>query len=965
MSPTVRLGVLGALEVHRANEPVAIGSSSQRRLLSVLVAHAGEVVSADRLADIVWLGSPPPSAGASLQTLVWRLRVLLGTDVIVTAPPGYALGAVWVDAHEFERSLRDTAIDEVLALWRGRPFAEFADEEWARPSVVRLEELHARARELEVDALLERDRVDEAVATAEALCAAEPFRERAHGLLMRALAKQGRAAEALRAFEVFRRFLAEETGLEPSAALAATARAVLAQDAHGSPAGQESRAGNLPLKQSSFVGRAREVSEFAALLGEARIVTLTGVGGVGKTRLALQVAAEVSPRFHHGAWMVELAPVRDPRVVVDAIAAVFAIHSGPGVDVTAMLTGFLRHRELLLLLDNCEHLLDSLAELLRTVERVCPNLVVLATSREGLGIAGERIVGVLPMPLPASNDRNGVLHSDAARLFVERAVAVKSDFAVTDANAAAIAEIVRRLDGIPLALELAASRVPVLSPQQLAQRLTQRFRVLGTGERGAIERHATLRAAIDWSYEMLDNNQQRLLGRLSVFAGGCSLEAAEEVCSASGIDKAQVLDLLAALVARSLVLVDDMAWGERRYRLLETIRQYAEEQLDAAQRVEACDRHAAFYVEFAENAASGLRGPDQLRWLQQVEFELENLRTAMAWVVANDQAVLAERFVWSAAETERGMFASALLRNADEVLELPSISAIPRFAFAMMAGALAAVYHGQYDRAEQLCAQALGEARQSEGELTRWAALVRAQVAVATGDLTGAVEYHARAETDFRRSGSPYHLVRVLNILAALRAGREEVAAATNDAREALTIARRTGNPGLMTSALAGLAYVLAEAEPHQSRSLIAESLEITDKLGAIAIDEQAFVLILATSASLGERDQVLRLSARALDRGFTSAVRLSICLETIAAVVAPEAPATAAVLHGYVDTFIPSIVLEHRMHVALRQRAVAAIEAQLDAARVNELHAEGGALTQEEGAAYGLAAIAGVLRDQ
>ncbi|MEO8695709.1 MAG: BTAD domain-containing putative transcriptional regulator, partial [Acidimicrobiales bacterium] len=631
MSTTVRLGVLGAFEVRRANEPVVIGSTSQRRLLSVLVAHAGEVVSADRLADIVWLGSPPPSAAASLQTLVWRLRVLLDTDVIVTTPPGYALGATWVDAHEFERLLRGKSLDEALSLWRGRPFAEFADEDWARPSVVRLEELHAMARELQVDKLLASDRVDEAVAAAEALCAAEPFRERAHGVLIQALAKQGRAAEALRAFENFRRFLAEESGLEPSAALIEISRTVLAQEADDAPSGAELRTGNLPAQQSSFVGRGREVAELTVLLGEARIVSLTGVGGVGKTRLALQVAAEVSPRFRHGAWMVELAPVRDPKVVVDAIAAVFAITPGPGVDVIAMLARFLRHRELLLLLDNCEHLLDSLVELVRALERVCPKLVVLATSREGLGIAGERIIGVLPMPLPASDDRDGVLHSDAARLFVERAVAVKSDFAVTDANAAAIAEIVRRLDGIPLALELAASRVPVLSPIQLAQRLTQRFRVLGGGERGAIERHATLRAAIDWSYEMLDKNQQRLLVRLSVFAGGCSLEGAEAVCSDSDSDEVQVLDLLAALVARSLVVVDDVAWGERRYRLLETIRQYAEEQLDAGQRTEICHRHAGFYVNFAETAARQLRGPDQLRWLQQVEVELENLRTAMAW----------------------------------------------------------------------------------------------------------------------------------------------------------------------------------------------------------------------------------------------------------------------------------------------------------------------------------------------
>ena len=309
--------------------------------------------------------------------------------------------------------------------------------------------------------------------------------------------------------------------------------------------------GNLPVQHSSFVGREREVAELAALVREARIVTLTGVGGVGKTRLACQVAAEVSPEFRGGAWLVELARVRDPRVVVDGVAAVFGVTPRPGVDLLDTLAGYLRPKELLLVLDNCEHLLGAVVDVVRALEERCPGLVVLATSREGLGIAGERIVAVQSLGLPGSGDREAVLSSDAARLLVERAVAVQSDFAVTDANSAAVAEVVRRLDGIPLALELAAARIPVLSPAQLAQRLDQRFRVLAGGERGAIERHATLRAAIDWSYDLLATDEQRLLGRLSVFAGGCSLEAAEAVCSGAGIDEVQVLDLLSALVARS------------------------------------------------------------------------------------------------------------------------------------------------------------------------------------------------------------------------------------------------------------------------------------------------------------------------------------------------------------------------------------------------------------------------------
>ncbi|MEO8692078.1 MAG: BTAD domain-containing putative transcriptional regulator [Acidimicrobiales bacterium] len=962
MPPVVRFGVLGALDVQRDGATVAVGSLNQRRLLSALLVHSGAVVSADRLADIVWSGAPPPSAGASLQTYVSRLRALLGPDVIVTRPPGYLLDAAWVDAHEFERLLREQSPEEAIALWRGRPFAEFADDEWARPTVVRLEELHATARELQVEALLGSARVDAAVAAAEALCESEPFRERAHGLLMQALARQGRAAEALRAFDRFRGFLVQETGLEPSPSLAELQRAVLAQDAHMSPSSRDSRSGNLPVQHSSFVGRAREVADLATLLRDARIVTLTGVGGVGKTRLAIAAAAEVLSRFDGGAWLVQLATVRDPKVVVDAIAAVFGVTRHPEADLIETLAGFLRPKELLVVLDNCEHLLGPVVDLVRALEGSCPRLVVLATSREGLGIAGERIVAVGSLALPSSSDRDAVLLSDAARLFVDRAVAVKSDFAVTDANAGAIAEIVTRLDGIPLALELAAARVPVLSPKQLAQRLDQRFRVLAGGERGAIERHATLRAAIDWSYDLLALDQQLLLARLSVFVGGCILEAVEGVCSDSRIDEVEVLDLLSALVARSLVIVDDGPSGERRYRLLETIRQYAEEKLETAEQAELRDRHAGFYVEVAESASTGLRGPDQLYWLGQVEPEIENLRTAMAWAISHDRAVLAERFLWAAAETERGTFPSTLLGDAEAVLEIPSIGDIPRYSFAVMACALAACVHGLFNRAEHLCEQALRQAHEPTSEVEAWAAAVRAQVAIATGDFGRAVEQQARAARTFRRFSSPYHLVRALNILAAFRMGSGDLATATNDAREAIAIARRTGNPGLMSSALAGLAYVLTDADSQSCRELVAESLELTEKLGSIAIDEQATNLNLVTLARLGERDQVLRLSAVALERGFTSIIRLSVCLEAIATVLADEAPSAAAMLHGQVDALYPNIARRMQVHVKLRQRSIAAIEAQLGAGRLNEFRVQGAALRKDEAAAYALDAIARVL---
>ena len=342
------------------------------------------------------------------------------------------------------------------------------------------------------------------------------------------------------------------------------------------------RLGNLPLPVSSFIGRERELEQTAAAIAQARVVTLTGPGGVGKTRLALQAAGQVAPRFADGAWLCELAPVRDPAGVDDAVAAVFSVTARAGQSTRETLVGFLRAKQLLLVLDNCEHVLAEAAALAETLARSCERLVILATSREGLAIEGERLMPVPPLATPgAGADLAAITDAEAVRLFAERAAAVKPGFAVAAQNAAAVTAVVRRLDGIALAIELAAARVPAMTPAELARRLERSFAVLATGRRGAVARHQTLRAAIDWSFELLAVPEQRLLARLAVFAGGATLEAAEAVCSGEGIDPDAVFELLASLVARSLVVAEEHG-PETRYRLLETIRQYGEQRLNEA-----------------------------------------------------------------------------------------------------------------------------------------------------------------------------------------------------------------------------------------------------------------------------------------------------------------------------------------------------------------------------------------------
>jgi predicted ATPase/class 3 adenylate cyclase len=342
--------------------------------------------------------------------------------------------------------------------------------------------------------------------------------------------------------------------------------------------------GNLPLQVSSFIGRSAELQLVETALGGARLVTLTGVGGVGKTRLALEAAEHVAAGFADGAWLCELAPVRDPAAVDDAVAAVFSVTAHAGQSTREALVELLRGKQLLLLLDNCEHLLDVTAGLVAMLQRCCARLTILATSREGLGVEGERLIPVPPLQLPgAEADLAEITQAEAVRLFAERADAVKPGFAVTAQNARTVAAVVRHLDGIALAIELAAARVAAMTPAELARRLEHSFGVLVAGRRGALPHHQTLRATVDWSYRLLTGPEQRLLCRLAVFAGGATFEAAETVCGDDGVDPDAVFELLASLVGRSLVVAEEHG-SETRYRLLETIRQYGEERLGDNQR---------------------------------------------------------------------------------------------------------------------------------------------------------------------------------------------------------------------------------------------------------------------------------------------------------------------------------------------------------------------------------------------
>ncbi|MFB4271332.1 BTAD domain-containing putative transcriptional regulator [Nonomuraea sp. GTA35] len=656
-------GVLGPLAV-RDNEgrPVKVLEVKVRALLADLLIHEGRPVTADRLIDDLWGAQPPGNPANALQAKVSQLRRVVGRDRVAYQAPGYLLRlgpADEVDADRFlalvagarsaDPAARAALLAEALELWRGPAYADFADEEFARAAAHRLTEQRLAVVEEQAESRLAAG--DHLLLTGElaALVARHPLRERLRAVQLRALYLAGRQGEALASYEELRHRLADELGVDPSPELAALHQAILRQDASlGPPPGVPDRLlSNLPAQLTALVGRGPALEEVDRLLGGARLVTLIGLGGVGKTRVAVEVAARIAAledssraaRFPDGVWLVELADQRGGVAdLAQAVAATLGLSGDvpggtPGAGTarapTDRLVSALRERRILLVLDNCEQVVEPAAELVDLLLRAAPGAKVLATSREPLGLAGETVYLVEPLQ-PA----------DAIRLFTERASASAPGFVPDGENREAVAEICHRLDGIPLALELAATRVRGLGVRELAARLENRFRVLTTGQRTAPARQQTLRAVIDWSWELLSEPERMVLRRLAVFAGGCTLDAAEAVCAGAGVARDEVLDLVTRLVDRSLVVMTGSPAGPR-YRLLESVAAYARERLrEAGELADVRERHLHHYLDLAEQAEPQLRGARQQAWLGRLDAEAANVRSALQEAVSPDTAVL-------------------------------------------------------------------------------------------------------------------------------------------------------------------------------------------------------------------------------------------------------------------------------------------------------------------------------------
>jgi predicted ATPase/class 3 adenylate cyclase len=713
--------------------------------------------------------------------------------------------------------------------------------------------------------------------------------------------------------------------------------------------------GNLPVQVTSFVGREQDLERVAATLAEARVVTLTGVGGVGKTRLALQVAGEMSLAFRDGTWLCELAGVRDPEAVADAIVALFQVEPRQGVSVAEALVEFLRAKQLLLVLDNCEHLLKPVARLVADIERACPSVRVLATSREGLNVAGEHlfVVSSLEVPDPGA-DLDVVSHCEAVRLFVDRARAVKADFVLDAANAGGVAQVCRRVDGIALAIELAAARVTMLTPVELARRLDQRFRVLAGGRRTAVERHQTLRAAIDWSYELLEVPEQRLLDRLGVFAGGFTLDAAENIAAGAGIEADEVLELLAALVGRSLVV------AEARYSLLETIRQYAQERLDDAGDADRIRRqHAAYYAAFAERVVPTLAGPDEIEATQSLDREVDNLRAALSWAIDTQDIDTALRLAGmeeiSLIATDAG---AALRAGAEAALTIPGASEHPKCPAALVAAAWDAAYHGDHEHARRRCDEAITAEQRLGIDPTPNAWEARTFVAMASGNVGELIEPADHAATLCRARGDEPRLVVALFQVATGRAFIGESTAAIPKAEEAVALARRVASPSLTAAALAAAGFALGDSHPQRALALLREAIEVSArrKRGPLG---QTWAVAGHVAATQGKLRDALTFYGNALDELHWLGHRpvLGAVLARVGDLVADADPEAAAVLHGAGDALAPEFVIPPATAKA-HEHALATLETSLDEGQRHELQAQGTAMNENDAVAYAHAAI-------
>ena len=737
------LYLLGAFRIEKNSRAIRFPTRKVESLLAYLVLFP-KAHSREKLAALFWGDSTDEQARHSLLTALATIRKKLG-DVLLADRETVQLNpdtSIWADVREFEKigdwrlEISGSSISNLqslLSLYRGDLLTDFYDD-WIFPERERLRRLYLDTLLAVVQRFRSTSQYERAVECARKILVTDPANEKAHQHLMFCHAAMGNRSTALKQYDECARLLHDELGVEPSSETDALRERIQAElTGAKSP---EALMTNLPHPLTSFIGRERESAEIRQRLETSRLVTLVGAGGCGKTRLAIQVASDLAAaqRFKHGAWWVDLAPLNDSALVATVVATTFHLRESPPTPLTSILIEYLREKEILLMLDNCEHLGDSCARLTQTLLTACPRLHILATSRSPLGITGEVAWKVPSMSTPDPENTPSLdlmPQFDAVRLFAERATAVAANWKLKD-HASAVVRICTRLDGIPLALELAAARLKVLSAEQIATRLDDCFKILTVGNHMALPRHRTLRATMDWSFDLLSDEERKLFRRLSVFAGGFSLEAVEAVCSEqSAVNSKQstdycspftvhcsLLNLLTSLIDKSLVGVEQKG-NAMRYRLLETMRQYARDKLLEANEFEAyCARHRDWFLQLAEQAEPKLRSGEQMEWFERLELEIENLRAALAWSLAQSDDESTERAMRLAGALVRFWIMRGYIAEGRTWLErsLENRAITPAKAKALAGLAAVEYFVGTGAKLRALCAESLALYQQQSGK---------------------------------------------------------------------------------------------------------------------------------------------------------------------------------------------------------------------------------------------------------
>jgi predicted ATPase/DNA-binding SARP family transcriptional activator len=835
----IEFRLLGPLEVANAGQALAVGGRRERALLAILLLHADAVVTRERLIDALWGDDPPERAANSLQVAVHALRKALGADRITTHGTAYKLRvekgeldlARFTELGARSRGEPPAAaaetLREALALWRGPTLSELGETPFAATERGRLEALHLAALEERIAADLALGLHGELVAELEALVADHPYRERLRRELMLALYRSGRQADALEAYQRARRTLLDDLGIEPGAELQELERAILRQDA--SLALPSARAkSNLPAPLTPLVGRGLELAAVTSLIrsGDARLLTLTGPGGTGKTRLALESAWELVSGFRDGAFFVDLASIDGPELVANQILGALEVDEQPGRPAPETLKETVRDRQLLLVLDNFEGVLDA-GPLVTELLAAGPELKALVTSRVMLDLTGEHEYPVPPLSLPdlEHDSEEALTRSEAVELFAARARAVRPSFELGAANARVVAAICVALDGLPLAIELAAARTRQLEPEAMLGRLESRLELLGSGPRDAPARQRTLRATLDWSYELLTEDEQALLARFAVFSGGATVEAAEAVCGAGDLD---------SLAARSLVVRE-----EPRFRMLETIREYGLERLAASGEAEELRRrHAEYFRDLARRSEVELRaGGSSSEIFGRLDSDLDNFRSALGWANATSPELMLQiagllKVFWRV----RGHLDEGR-RWLESALGHDELRATAGRAKALEAAGALAQRRGEYEVAKALWQEGLEIWRALDDEEGVARALGDlASVHDLGGDAEAAIRLYEESAELLRRLGLEYELGPVVSNLGVCLMSLGRLEEAATQYAEAVEHCRASGRDEQLVISLFNLGRVSmlqgrheAAAEPFAAALEAARELRYTE----------------------------------------------------------------------------------------------------------------------------------------